>query len=159
MPSLRSEFIPSEPSLALIPTLQHWYAYQIVYPLALLFTKLSFLALYWRVFTPPFLSRSWVLVTACFVTLYTIIIMFVKVSFGVRESAGLAHNANIQSSRVFECGGEFSAAWATTFPKGCINLEAYYYWSAGINIVTDIAILLLPIQPLRGLELNSQKKG
>ncbi|KAM0717774.1 hypothetical protein Q7P37_006106 [Cladosporium fusiforme] len=135
---LHGEFLPSDPNLALIPTLQHWYAYQIVYPLALLFTKLSFLALYWRVFTPPVLSRTWVLATACFGTIYTLIIMLVS---------------------VFECHGDISKAWAITFPEGCHDLKAYYFSTASINIATDIAILLLPIQPLTRLNVNRRKKA
>lgn len=41
-----------DPYTVLVPTLKYWYAYRIVYPLALLFVKLSFLALYWRNFCP-----------------------------------------------------------------------------------------------------------
>ena len=38
---------------AYINTLKYWYAYQIIYPLSLATTKVSFLALYYRVFPPP----------------------------------------------------------------------------------------------------------
>jgi len=90
---------------AYINTLKYWYAYQIIYPLSLATTKVSFLALYHRVFPPPTMvstsGERWALLrlpcrkpadlgaqnrvffwgTTAIIVVYTIIIMFVNVRF------------------------------------------------------------------------------
>lgn len=63
----------------LIPTLKHWYAYQMVYPWALFFVKASILALYHRIFTQTNFRRAVYAVTV-FVSIYTIVVFFVNVS-------------------------------------------------------------------------------
>lgn len=67
------------PYTAYVPTLKHWYAYQIVYPFALGLIKMSFLALYNRIFPPPIINRFVLWGTAAFIVIYTIIIMFIYV--------------------------------------------------------------------------------
>jgi hypothetical protein len=62
----------------LIPTLKHWYAYQLVYPWALFFVKASILALYHRIFTQGNF-RLVVYCVAAFVSSYTIAIFLVNV--------------------------------------------------------------------------------
>jgi hypothetical protein len=61
-----------------IPTLKHFYFYQLVYPLALFFVKASILALYHRIFELVNF-RYKVYSVAVFVTVYTIIVLFVNV--------------------------------------------------------------------------------
>lgn len=62
-----------------IPTLKHFYFYQLVYPLALFFVKASILALYHRLFEKlEFRYKVWFV--AAFVTIYTIVVLFVNVS-------------------------------------------------------------------------------
>jgi hypothetical protein len=63
-----------------IPTLKHFYFYQLVYPLALFFVKASILALYHRIFVLV-KFRYKVYAVAAFVTVYTIIVLFVNVNF------------------------------------------------------------------------------
>lgn len=59
----------------LIPTLKHWYAYQMVYPWTLFFVKASILALYHRIFKQTKFRFAVYIVTA-FVLLYTIVAFF-----------------------------------------------------------------------------------
>lgn len=63
----------------LVPTLKHWYAYQMVYPWALFFVKASILALYYRIFKQTNFRYA-VYLVAAFVSVYTIVTFFVNVS-------------------------------------------------------------------------------
>jgi hypothetical protein len=60
-------------------TLQHFYAFQIMYPLSLFFVKASILALYYRIFSQT-RFRWRVYSVAGFVTVYTIVVILVNVS-------------------------------------------------------------------------------
>ncbi len=62
----------------LIPTLKHWYAYQIVYPFALFLVKASILALYFRILTQQNLRRM-VWIAFVIIATQTIVVMFVQV--------------------------------------------------------------------------------
>jgi hypothetical protein len=62
----------------LVPTLKHWYAYQMIYPWSLFFVKASILALYHRIFTQT-KFRYTVYAVAVFVTMYTVVVFFVNV--------------------------------------------------------------------------------
>jgi len=119
-----------------IPTLKHFYFYQLVYPVALFFVKASILALYHRIFERlQFRYKVWSV--AAFVTIYTIVVLFVS---------------------AFECRPKPSQAWSPTFPKGCNNLRATYLALGGINILTDITIFLLPFKPFWKLQLDSKRR-
>ncbi|XTI83124.1 hypothetical protein V2W45_1228276 [Cenococcum geophilum] len=120
----------------LIPTLKHWYAYQLVYPWALFFVKASILALYHRIFTQKNFRLAVYCVTA-FVLSYTIAVFFVN---------------------AFECRNHPSRAWSLTFPQGCNNLPASYFATASINIFTDIVILVLPLRSFAKLNLHRRKR-
>jgi hypothetical protein len=63
----------------LIPTLKHWYAYQLVYPLAIGLVKFSILAQYYRIF-PARGFRIATAAVAVFVFVYTVVVIFVNVS-------------------------------------------------------------------------------
>ncbi|KAM0724029.1 hypothetical protein Q7P37_001020 [Cladosporium fusiforme] len=131
--------LPPDPYIAIVPSLYHWWIYQVIYPLALFFVKLSFLALYWKVFTvgSETLRKSWILAAAAIIVIFTITIMFVN---------------------AFECGADVTKAWSLSFPRGCNNYKAAYIAMASINIATDLVVLLLPIKPLTRLNLNRRKK-
>lgn len=58
---------------------KHWYAYQLVYPLALCLVKQSILVLYHRIFVHQRI-RTWIKVVAYFVLIDTIITEIVNVS-------------------------------------------------------------------------------
>ncbi|EKD19957.1 hypothetical protein MBM_01909 [Drepanopeziza brunnea f. sp. 'multigermtubi' MB_m1] len=120
----------------MIPTLKHWYAYQIVYPFVLYLVKLSILALYHRILTQRNF-RLWVWAVSGFITVQTVVVMFVQ---------------------AFECGSRVSGAWSPTFPEGCNNVAASYYSMSSINVFTDIVILVMPLPTLAKLKINIRKK-
>lgn len=122
--------------IILIPTLKHWYAYQLVYPWALFFVKASILALYHRIFTQKNFRRA-VYAVAAFVSFYTIVVFFIN---------------------AFECRSHPSRAWSPTFPQGCNNLPASYFSMASINIFTDVVILILPLRAFSQLNLHRRKR-
>ncbi|KAF8847909.1 hypothetical protein BDZ45DRAFT_754399 [Acephala macrosclerotiorum] len=120
----------------LIPTLKHWYAFQLVYPFVLFLVKASILALYRRILTQERFRRA-LYVVAGFISLQTLVAIFVN---------------------AFECRSHPSQAWSPTFPTGSNNISATYYSLASVNIVTDLAILLLPLPVLVKLHVNSRRR-
>lgn len=120
----------------LVPTLKHWYAYQMVYPFALFFIKASILALYYKVFSQR-VFRIWISITAAVVAAHTVVAVFVN---------------------AFECRHRISDAWSPTFPKGCNNLPKTYFSTAGVSIATDFVILLLPIPVLTRLNIPRNRR-
>jgi hypothetical protein len=53
----------------------------------------------------------------------------------------------------------FAAQWDKTIVGGhCVNVEAYYQSTSAPNIVTDLAILLLPIQTVLNLHASPLRK-
>jgi hypothetical protein len=62
----------------LIPTLKHWYAYQLVYPFALFLVKCVFLATYRRIFVHHTL-RMLLWTTATLISVQTLVVIFVNV--------------------------------------------------------------------------------
>ncbi|RYO20532.1 hypothetical protein AA0113_g9777 [Alternaria arborescens] len=124
-------------SIIMVPTFKHWYAYQLVYPWALLFVKASILALYYRIFTQTNFRYA-VYAVSVFVTVQTIVVTFVN---------------------AFECGAkEPWRAWVPTFPKGCNDLPKTYFSMASVNILTDIFILAMPMRAFGQLKLQRTKR-
>ncbi|EPS38941.1 hypothetical protein H072_7311 [Dactylellina haptotyla CBS 200.50] len=76
----------------------------IIYPLVLLFIKLSILSFY-RGISPQRKYRNSVYGVSAFVIVWTIAFVF---------------------AYIFECPNP-STAWSITFPEGCVNLPALYY--------------------------------
>jgi ABC-type Co2+ transport system permease subunit len=68
--------LPSEKIL--VPTLKHWYAYQMIYPWSIFFVKAPSQALYHRIFDQTKL-RYTVYTVAVFVTIFTVVVFFVNV--------------------------------------------------------------------------------
>ncbi|KAF9889994.1 hypothetical protein FE257_006674 [Aspergillus nanangensis] len=120
----------------LIPTLKHWYVYQLIYPISIGLVKFSILAQYYRIFEVR-KFRILVVSVAVFVLLYTIITIFVN---------------------AFECRSKPWRAWDPSFPTGCNNLPATYFSTAGINILTDLIILVMPLPLLMRLNLNPKRR-
>lgn len=111
-------------------------------------------------------------VTGVIVTVYTIAMIFVNVSWtgcSVRYVGGQSDllvplddtgTDNMNREKAFECPREPNMAWSpTAFPKQCNNLVPVYYAQAGFNILTDIVILLLPVPSLLKLQVNRSKKS
>lgn len=124
-----------DPEIAFIPTLKHWWSYQIVYPLALPLIKASILATYCRIFTRSTFSWVYTLGVGGVIAVYTTIIMFLN---------------------AFECN-PVELAWHPIFtisPPHCVDRHGVYFAAAAFNITTDIIILLMPIRPLMKLNIN-----
>jgi hypothetical protein len=62
----------------LIPTLKHWYAFQLVYPFTLYLVKASISSLYLRILTQEKVRKA-VWMVAGFITLQTLVVIFVNV--------------------------------------------------------------------------------
>jgi hypothetical protein len=100
-----------------IPTLKHFYFYQLVYPLALFFVKASILALYHRIFVLV-KFRYKVYSVAAFVTVWTIVVIFVNVSF----SPTLSYNC-IDFSRLSNAGPTLHKHGHPSFPRAATTCE------------------------------------
>ncbi|KAJ5297796.1 hypothetical protein N7508_008045 [Penicillium antarcticum] len=121
----------------IVPTLKHWYAYQLVYPLAIGLVKFSILSQYYRIF-PVRRFRIATATIAGVVFLYTVIVIFVN---------------------AFECHTKPWRAWdPTVYPNGCNSLTATYFSMAGTNILTDVIILFMPLPLIAKLNLHRRKK-
>ncbi|KAJ5822964.1 hypothetical protein N7447_005304 [Penicillium robsamsonii] len=121
----------------LIPTLKHWYVYQLVYPLSVGMVKFSILAQYYRIFALK-QFRIATIGVGLFVFVYTITCIFVN---------------------AFECHTKPWRAWDPSFPEGCNNLPKAYFSTAGINILTDVVILIMPLPLLMKLNLRNRRKS
>ncbi|KAK8183415.1 uncharacterized protein BKA78DRAFT_356630 [Phyllosticta capitalensis] len=129
-----TETIPRENFVTIY---KHWYAYQLVYPLALCLVKQSILVLYHRIFVHQRI-RTWIKVVAYFVLIDTIITEIVN---------------------IFECSHP-SRAWdVDDFPRGCINLEAAYFARSATAILTDFIILLMPLPMLARLQIPKRRRA
>ncbi|KAI9374214.1 hypothetical protein BJX61DRAFT_551718 [Aspergillus egyptiacus] len=120
----------------LVPTLKHWYVYQLIYPIAVGLVKFSILAQYYRIFEVR-KFRVQVIVVAVFVLVYTIVCIFVN---------------------AFECRSKPWRAWDPAFPEGCNSLPATYFSTAAITIFTDLVILAMPLPQLIKLNLHVRRK-
>jgi hypothetical protein len=99
----------------------------ILYSAAMLFVKLSFLFLYRRIFTN----------SISFSVQWWIVLVFV-VGYSV---AGML-------SSLMACL-PIAMAWDITITNGvCINKAVFYIANACLNVVTDVAILAVPIVPI-----------
>ncbi|PKK44941.1 hypothetical protein CI102_8801 [Trichoderma harzianum] len=110
------------------------YIFSHFYDIAIAFTKLSILALYYRIFvTRKF--RLIVLGTACFVIVW-VIVMEVTLGFGCRP---------------------IKAWWGEAKGK-CINKEAFTYFTNVTNMVIDLWVFLMPIPVILGLQAAKEKR-
>ncbi|KAF1980067.1 hypothetical protein BU23DRAFT_585902 [Bimuria novae-zelandiae CBS 107.79] len=127
----------------LVPTLKHWYAYQLV-----------ILALYHRIFTQTKFRRVVYAVTA-FVTIYTVVVFFVN-AFECPKNPSNAWSSTFPQGCNNLPATYFSTA-SITLSTPCIphiNLIPTYV----VNILTDILILLLPTRAFWTLHLHPHKR-
>ncbi|KAH0287443.1 hypothetical protein M436DRAFT_76654 [Aureobasidium namibiae CBS 147.97] len=112
------------------------YTGVIQYPLCVLFTKLSILYQYRRLFP----NHDFKLVTS---VLIAITIMWCTA---------------VMMTGIFMCT-PISKAWSPMMKDGrCIALVPYYYGMQIPNVVTDLIILLMPFNEIRRLELSWKRK-
>ncbi|KAL6695394.1 WD40-repeat-containing domain protein [Trichoderma pleuroticola] len=110
------------------------YIFSHFYDIAIAFTKLSILALYYRIFiTRKF--RLIVLGTACFVCVW-VIVMEVTLGLGCRPIK----------------------AWWGEAKGRCINKEAFTYFTNVTNMITDLWVFLMPIPVILGLQAAKEKR-
>lgn len=114
------------------------YAFTILYNPALMATKTSILIFYLR------LSRNTqqLLRIASYVTL------------GVVNVAGVV----LTFLNVFQCSPVPAAYMGVNTNSKCISIVTLYLCSAPVNIITDLAILVLPIPVLTGMRLPQRQK-
>lgn len=58
---------------------------------------------------------------------------------------------------VFNCV-PVAASWDFTIPATCIDSTKFFWVSASINVVTDVALLLLPLPLVWKLQMPSKQK-
>ncbi|KAF2247906.1 hypothetical protein BU26DRAFT_322807 [Trematosphaeria pertusa] len=116
-------------------TLKAFWASLIVYYLSLGLTKSSILLQYRRVF-PTKKFRI-----ACWATMGVVIAYTIWTVFG----------------SIFACL-PIRAFWTKEQPSKCINQFAMWFTNAAINIVTDFAIIILPMPVIRRLNLARRQK-
>jgi hypothetical protein len=69
-----------------------------------------------------------------------------------------AYGVAIQFGSIFACT-PVSYFWDRSIANGhCINLLAFWFSNASLNIVTDLMICVLPVPVLKGLNLPRKQK-
>ncbi|PLB44174.1 hypothetical protein P170DRAFT_467920 [Aspergillus steynii IBT 23096] len=114
--------------------IQHYVAAIITYSITVMLTKISILFLYHRIF-----PVKWLLV----------------VSY-IMGAVVIAYNLAVVFTAAFQCI-PLSSMW--TGEQGqCINVSPPYTALAIVNVVTDVAILALPVKPVLGLQMRRGRK-
>ncbi|KAK0908850.1 hypothetical protein LTS16_022290 [Friedmanniomyces endolithicus] len=126
---------------AIQPTLSkallYFYLYQICYKPLGGFTKLTFCALYLRIFSQKGFATLVIIVSA------------------IVAAGSLAFTLGT----VFQCT-PVHRAWDHRVPDHCLNNEAFWYSHAAFNIFFDIVVFIMPIPLIRTLKLaRGQKTG
>jgi hypothetical protein len=119
----------------LIEILKIQYTGAIQYPLCVLFTKLSILYQYRRLFP----NRDFKIMTD---VLIAVMIMWCTA---------------ILLTGIFVCT-PIRKAWSPLIPGKCISLVPFYYGMQIPNVMTDLLILLLPFNEIRRLDLPLNQK-
>ncbi|KAI0544304.1 hypothetical protein F4679DRAFT_42023 [Xylaria curta] len=122
-------------------TLKLLYVAEVVYFPAEMFTQLSILAFYRRVFA----KSSSVTQKGSF------IMMVIVVLFGIANTLAI----------IFQCTPVpfFWLGWSGEIRGSCININLFSWIRAAIEIAVDIAILSLPIRDIAQLQLSWVKKA
>jgi fucose permease len=114
------------------------YAFTVLYNPALMATKTSILILYLRLAK----VTQVILRIASYVTLAIVIVAGVVLTF----------------LNAFQCSPVISAFSPDIHGK-CVSIVTLYLCSAPVNIITDLAILVLPIPVLTGMQLPLKQKA
>ncbi|KAL1962349.1 hypothetical protein VTN77DRAFT_9762 [Rasamsonia byssochlamydoides] len=108
---------------------------EILYVFNLVWTKLSFLLMYYRIFRVPYFKR-WAYIIGTFVVIWVITITFVF---------------------IFICV-PVQKLWYPQLPGHCVNQVGTWIANASSTILTDLAILILPIPQVWKLQLQTSQK-
>ena len=108
-----------------------------VYVLVIVITKSSILLLYLRIFSPSPLIRNLIIVNLWANILFYVVAFFVE---------------------MFNCVPR-AAIWDVRIQDyHCLDVEAAELASAAFNVVSDFAILVLPISTVWTLQMRTKKK-
>ncbi|KAJ9219937.1 hypothetical protein C8Q69DRAFT_482915 [Paecilomyces variotii] len=108
---------------------------EVLYVYNLVWTKISFLLMYYRIFHVPYFKK-WAYIIGTFVVLWVITIMF---------------------AFIFICV-PVEKLWTPSLPGHCINQVGTWIANACSTIATDLAILVLPIPQVWKLQLARSQK-
>ncbi|KAK0652393.1 hypothetical protein B0T16DRAFT_346748, partial [Cercophora newfieldiana] len=119
----------------LIPYMKAFYASIVVYNIAVCLTKISILLQYKRLFSNPIMQRItlWAL---CFLAAWAVALAFLLTLI---------------------CQ-PVSAFWNPTVSGKCLDAPTIWYIMAGVNLVSDFAILTLPMPVIKSLQLPQRQK-
>ncbi|KAI0182727.1 hypothetical protein EV127DRAFT_457975 [Xylaria flabelliformis] len=122
-------------------TLKLLYVAEVVYFPAEMFTQLSILAFYRRVFAK----------SSSVTQKGSIIMMVVVVLFGIANTLAI----------IFQCTPIpfFWSGWSGEVRGSCININLFSWIRAAVEIAVDIAILSLPLRDISKLQLSWRKKA
>jgi hypothetical protein len=121
------------PSIALMA--KYLLIAEILYVLNLVWTKLSFLMMYCRIFKFPYFKR-WAFLIGGFIIAWVVCVTFLL---------------------LFICV-PVQKAWLPDLPGRCINRLGPWIANATSTIATDLAILVLPIPQIWILQLRREEK-
>jgi len=108
---------------------------QPIYKVVIGFNKISILCLYLRIFV----DRSFRIL--CFINLSVVVAFTTGATFAT----------------IFQCV-PIAASWDKSVEAECTDSTAFWYAWCIINIVTDVAILALPVREVWQLQLPSREK-
>ncbi|KAF7898062.1 hypothetical protein EAF00_004508 [Botryotinia globosa] len=114
------------------------YAFTVLYNPCLMATKTSILIFYLRLSRNTQKLLRW----ASYITLLVTVLDGIVLTF----------------VNAFQCS-PVSGAWRTDTDAKCLSIITIYLASAPVNIITDLAILVLPIPVLTGMNLPQRQKA
>ena len=109
---------------------------EVLYGPVICLIKLSILLLYLRIFKP---YRG--IGIACHIVLWFNLVFYMPSII----------------TEVFQCT-PVKKFWYPLWPGSCVNQKAVQFASAGFNLASDIAVLILPILAVRNLQMKRKKK-
>ena len=121
--------------ISISATIQVFYIGDFIYALCITLIKLSILSLFWTAF-PSKQMRFWTMVIGGVVTAWGIACVLVG---------------------IFSCL-PIHKFWDRSVPGTCIDQNAFYYGLQIPTIITDFAILFLPMKPVWDLQLPTRQK-
>ena len=122
-----------------IVALQMMYAQPLAYSFALVFSKTAILLDWVRLFSPQGIRGTFWWIAHVLITLHT-----------------LFYTAAIVAS-VLHCV-PIEATWYVWIPGKCYNVKALRGASGCFNVVTDVAILVLPLRSIWSLRMSTRKR-
>ncbi|KAI9673626.1 MAG: hypothetical protein M1817_002263 [Caeruleum heppii] len=121
----------------IIVSLKALYAFNLLYTNAIPLIKISILLLYHRIFAIPSF-RKWMYPCILFLVLFQVSTTLVD---------------------IFNCT-PIKASWDKTLPNArCVDPPTLYMATAGINVATDIIILLIPLPLIWHLRIHNRQKA